>query len=213
MWQASTAAYCKAQTFSLGVYPEAKSFQKNLKHLSTSEDLRCVCCSCWTGYDESEKLFSSLQGGPGCEYCRITREDIKDALGVSAIGPFGSKSDSAEQHKSGGGATGRRGLLLTLTWLADAYLFALHLCVLTQVDRANANTCQNVEGATSVRTTATTERRKEVNKDPTANPAFTTSVFSLAMKQEVGFLGKIWKKSKKQIQNISSSGAAFSTVA
>lgn len=57
-----------------------------------------------------KKRFSSLQGGPGCEYCRINREDIKEALGISAIGPFGSKCYSATQHKRGGGATGERGV-------------------------------------------------------------------------------------------------------
>nr|XP_046252642.1 interleukin-17 receptor D isoform X3 [Scatophagus argus] len=30
------------------------------------------------------------QGGPGCEYCRITRVDIKKALGFNSIEPFGS---------------------------------------------------------------------------------------------------------------------------
>lgn len=30
------------------------------------------------------------QGGPGCEYCRITRGDVKQALGFNAIAPFGS---------------------------------------------------------------------------------------------------------------------------
>ncbi|KAG7239869.1 hypothetical protein INR49_030603 [Caranx melampygus] len=29
------------------------------------------------------------QGGPGCEYCRITRVDVKQALGFTAIAPFG----------------------------------------------------------------------------------------------------------------------------
>ncbi|XP_074498936.1 interleukin-17 receptor D isoform X2 [Sebastes fasciatus] len=30
------------------------------------------------------------QGGPGCEYCRITRADVKRALGFNSIGVFGS---------------------------------------------------------------------------------------------------------------------------
>lgn len=43
-------------------------------------------------------------------------------------------------------------------------------------------------------TAATSGNREEVNKDPTADPTFTTSVLSLAVKQEVGFDGKIVKK-------------------
>lgn len=78
----------------MGVYPEANPIQKNLKYLNTPEHLRFVVPVERTPYDESEKLFSSLQGGPGCEYCRITTGDIKEALGFRPIGPFGSKSDS-----------------------------------------------------------------------------------------------------------------------
>ncbi|GAA6223553.1 interleukin-17 receptor D-like [Lates japonicus] len=35
-------------------------------------------------------LLSPLQGGPGCEYCRITRSDVKKALGFNPIEAFGS---------------------------------------------------------------------------------------------------------------------------
>lgn len=42
-------------------------------------------------------VISSLQGGPGCEYCRITTADVKKALGFKSTKPFGSKSDNAEQ--------------------------------------------------------------------------------------------------------------------
>ena len=38
-------------------------------------------------------MLSPLQGGPGCEYCRITRADVKRALGFNSIEAFGSKSD------------------------------------------------------------------------------------------------------------------------
>lgn len=38
-------------------------------------------------------LLSPLQGGPGCEYCRITRDDIKRVLGFNSIKAFGSKFD------------------------------------------------------------------------------------------------------------------------
>ncbi|KAJ4934145.1 hypothetical protein JOQ06_006950, partial [Pogonophryne albipinna] len=35
-------------------------------------------------------LLSLLQGGPGCEYCRITRADVKTALGFNSFKEFGS---------------------------------------------------------------------------------------------------------------------------
>ena len=38
--------------------------------------------------------LSPLQGAPGCEYCRITGADIKDALGFTSIQEFGSKSET-----------------------------------------------------------------------------------------------------------------------
>lgn len=42
-------------------------------------------------------VMPSLQGGPACEYCRITTADVKKALGFKSTKPFGSKSDNAEQ--------------------------------------------------------------------------------------------------------------------
>lgn len=39
-------------------------------------------------------LLSPLQGGPGCEYCRITRADVKRVLGFNSMEAFGSESDS-----------------------------------------------------------------------------------------------------------------------
>ncbi len=39
----------------------------------------------------NEFMPSLLQGGPGCEYCRITRSDVRRALGFNSIEAFGSK--------------------------------------------------------------------------------------------------------------------------
>ncbi|XP_071331645.1 interleukin-17 receptor D [Trachinotus anak] len=36
------------------------------------------------------RLDCIRQGGPGCEYCRITKSDVKKALGFNSVTPFGS---------------------------------------------------------------------------------------------------------------------------
>lgn len=72
-------------------------------HLTPTGALfRCILAFIWLNVPVWLEFFlffsiSPSQGGPGCEYCRITRADFQNALGFNPLMKFGSKSEQ-ESH-------------------------------------------------------------------------------------------------------------------
>lgn len=77
--------------FSTFIYFKLCEIHQKLKlHLSSDVLGNCTCMM--------SRIFSfslsPFQGGAECEYCRITRADIKNALGFHSFSILGSKSTS-----------------------------------------------------------------------------------------------------------------------